>query len=249
MENEIKIRAFRAVEERDACVKFAEGHSNVLSAYGVTKVTSANNEWFDNPDVYVCMAESMQGIPYGGVRVHVSNGTIPLPMEVAIGQVEDNVYDFIRKHAEKGTGELCGLWNAREVAGYGIGTTYLMWAGIAITKQLQLNSLFALCAEHTLKISVEKGFVIEMGLGNRGTFFYPKIDLIATSIVIRDPDKLVTADPYHRDEILSLRQDPQQKRTENTQRGPLTINFDLKLKNINPLPFHAQEDNNHSMVR
>jgi hypothetical protein len=249
LNNEVKIRAFRAVDEPDACRRFSEGHANVLNAYGVTKVTSANNEWANNPDVYVCMAESSEGIAYGGVRVHVSNGSILLPMEVAIGKVEDNVYEFINKYAEKGAAELCGLWNAREAAGFGIGTTYLMWAGIAIITQLQLNTLFALCAEHTLKISVEKGFVIEMGLGNRGTFFYPKIDLIATSIVVRDPAKLATADTYHREQILNLRENPTQTRVEETSRGPLKIEFDLKLKNINPLPFHVQEDTNRPLGR
>lgn len=236
------------MDEPEASQRFAEGHSNVLSAYGVTKVTSANNDWIDNPDVYVCMAETPEGTAVGGVRVHVANGSIHLPMEVAIAKVEENVYDFMSKHAENGAGELCGLWNAREVAGFGIGTTYLMWAGIVLTEQLKLNSLFALCAEHTLKISVEKGFVIEMGLGNRGTFFYPKIDLIATSIIIRDPDKLTIADAIHRDNILSLRSNLNQTITEETSRGPLELEFDLKLKNINPLPFHAKEDTNQSMV-
>lgn len=236
------------MDEPEASIKFAEGHSNVLSAYGVTKVTSASNEWMNNPDVYVCMAEATDGTAVGGVRVHVANGSIHLPMEVAIAQVEENVYDFMAKHAQNGAAELCGLWNAREVAGFGIGTTYLMWAGIAITTQLKLNSLFALCAEHTLKISVEKGFVIEMGLGNRGTFFYPKIDLIATSIIVRDPAKLTIADAYHRDQIFSLRENPSQTRTEDTSRGPLELEFDLKLKNINPLPFHAKEDSSQSMV-
>lgn len=249
MSNEIKISAFRAVDERDSCTRFAEGHSNVLSAYGVTKVTSANNDWMENPDVYVCMAELPDGKAVGGIRVHVSNGSIPLPMEVAIGQVEDNVYAFMNEKAKTGAGELCGLWNAREVAGFGLGTTYLMWAGIAITSQLKLNALYALCAEHTLKISVEKGFVIEMGLGNRGTFFYPKIDLIATSIVVRDPATLTTADAIHREKIQDLRANPHQTVTEETSRGPLKLEFDLELKKINPLPFHAKEDFNQSMVR
>lgn len=236
------------MDEPEASLKFAEGHSNVLSAYGVTKVTSASDEWMQNPDVYVCMAETSDGEPAGGVRVHVSNGSIHLPMEVAIGKVEENVYEFMDKHAANGAAELCGLWNSREVAGFGVGTTYLMWAGIAITTQLKINSLFALCAEHTLKISVEKGFVIEMGLGNRGTFFYPKIDLIATSIIVRDPDKLTIADAIHREKIHSLRETLQQTIVEETSRGPLELEFDLELKNINPLPFHAKEDTNQSMV-
>lgn len=239
MNTEIKIRAFRAADEKEACIRFAEGHSNVLGAYGVTKVTSASIDWIDNPDVYVCLAETATGEACGGVRVHVSNGTNYLPMEVAISQVEDTVHEFINNQAKTGAAELCGLWNSREVAGFGIGTNYLMWAGIAITTQLQLNSLFALCAEHTLKISVEKGFVIEMGLGNRGTFFYPKIDLIATSIVVRDPAKLSTADTYHREQIQDLRANPNQKRTEETQRGLLDLQFDLTIQNINPLPFHV----------
>lgn len=239
MDNKIKIRAFRAIDEPEACVKFAEGHSNVLSAYGVTKVTSANTEWAENPDVYVCMAETSDGVAAGGVRVHVSNGSVRLPMEVAIGKVEENVYEFMDQRAVNGAGELCGLWNSREVAGFGIGTTYLMWAGITLTRQLQLNSLFALCAEHTLKISVEKGFVIEMGLGNRGTFFYPKIDLIATSIIIRDPDKLAMADVEHRENIQKLRDNLHQTIVEETSRGPLELEFDLKINTINPLPFHV----------
>jgi hypothetical protein len=86
-------------------------------------------------------------------------------------------------------------------------------------------------------------------LGNRGTFFYPKIDLIATSIVVRDPAKLATADTYHREQILNLRENPTQTRVEETSRGPLKIEFDLKLKNINPLPFHVQEDTNRPLGR
>ncbi len=236
------------MDEPEASLKFAEGHSDVLSAYGVTKVTSANTEWAENPDVYVCMAETQDGTPAGGVRVHIANGAIRLPMEVAIGKVEDNVYEFMDKHATNGAAELCGLWNSREVAGFGIGTTYLMWAGIVLTSQLKLNSLFALCAEHTLKISVEKGFVIEMGLGNRGTFFYPKIDLIATSIIIRDPDKLTISDAIHREKVFSLRENLHQTMVEETSRGSLELEFDLELKNINPLPFHAKKDTNQSMV-
>ena len=88
-----------------------------------------------------------------------------------------------------------------------------------------------------------------MGLGNRGTFFYPKIDLIATSIVVRDPAILRTADAYHREQIFGLRENPKQKRVEETSRGKLNLEFDLKLNTINPLPFHAQEDINQSVVR
>ena len=66
---------------------------------------------------------------------------------------------------------------------------------------------------------------------------------------MRDPVALTTADAIHREKIHELRSKPHQIIIEETSRGPLKIEFDLELKKINPLPFHATEDFNQSMVR
>jgi hypothetical protein len=84
-----------------------------------------------------------------------------------------------------------------------------MRAGISLIPQLKLSSLFALCAPHTLKISIEKGFEVETSIGNQGTFIYPKLDLVATSIIIKDPFTLPLALPDEKKIIFELRDNPE----------------------------------------
>ena len=48
-----KLIAFKAVDDRERCLKFVEGHRQVLESIGVKKVTSANDKWMENPDVRV----------------------------------------------------------------------------------------------------------------------------------------------------------------------------------------------------
>lgn len=223
-----KIQAFRAIDNLRLCELFAEGHAKVLLDYGVTKVTSSSTAWFHNPSVYALIAENTQtGEIVGGVRIHVADGVHPLPIEEAISIVDMRVFDLIRQYIPNRTAELCGLWNAKSTAGYGMGSYFLMRAGISVTTQLNLATLFALCAPHTLRISVEKGFQIETSIGNEGTFIYPKLDLIATSIMIRDTENLSVALPEERELILELRENPIITRMERGPKGEMEITYNL----------------------
>ena len=120
---EVRLRAFRAVDDPKTCELFVEGHTHVLTSIGVTKVTSSKNEWTNNPAAFVLVVESMDGKRiYGGARVHVAGGSEPLPIEQATGSMDPLIYNLVWDYAQHvGTGELCGLWNSREIAGYGIG--------------------------------------------------------------------------------------------------------------------------------
>jgi hypothetical protein len=104
-----------------------------------------------------------------------------------------------------------------------------MRAGISLTAQLHLHTLFALCAPHTYQISVDKGFETESSIGNEGTFIYPKLDLIATSIIIKDLKNIPAALPEERALITELRENPTIKRTEHGPKGDLEIQYDLRL--------------------
>ena len=57
----IKIRAFRAVDDHDACRKFIMGHTHVLENIGVKRVTSSKDEWMYNPASFVIIVESEPG--------------------------------------------------------------------------------------------------------------------------------------------------------------------------------------------
>jgi len=229
-----KFRAFRAIDEPLACQEFAEGHANVLKQYGVNKVTSSNNDWMYNPFVYVVVVELKEtGQIVSGLRLHIAHQDYPLPMETAVSQVDHAVFALVRSYAERGTAEVAGLWNSRTIGGYGIGAIYLIRAGIALATQLQLGSLLALVAEYTLPPSLQKGFEIETGIGKDGTFFYPKLDLVATSIVLKDPCNLPKAEKEERDYIFMLRESLHCITEENTPKGTVQIEFDLQLVNPN----------------
>ena len=229
----IRIRAFRAIDDLQSCQRFAEGHANVLRDYGVTKVTSAKNDWFTNPDVYVVIIESEDGsITYGGERVHVANATHPLPIEAAVGIVDKRIYDLVREHARYSTAELCGLWNSKAIAGHGT-SILLTKIGVAMAIQLRLHSLFVLCAPYTVQMAQMCGFAIETSIGNKGTFYYPKLDLVATSLIVRDLVNLPEADEAVREEIQNFIINPVQTLEVQGPKGKLAVSIDLTLKPIN----------------
>lgn len=224
--------AFRAIDEPETCKKFIEGHINVLKEYGVTKVTSSNNEWMHNPYVFVVTVhEDSTGNVVSGLRIHISNEAYPLPLEGAIAQVDSNICQLVSKYRKAGTGEIGGLWNSRAISGFGIGALFLSRTSLVIADQLNVMSLFALCAEYTLKPTLQKGFEIEEQIGNKGTFFYPKLDLVATLAVLKDVRNLPLALQEERDYIFELRENLQCERTEQTPKGPIHIKYNLKINN------------------
>src|SRR5476649_2096700 len=128
---EVRLRAFRAIDEPETCELFILGHTHVLTSIGVTKVTSSKNEWTKNPAAFVMVVESLDGKQvFGGARVHVAGGSEPLPIEQATSAIDRKVFDLVSEYAQHGTGEVCGLWNSREIAGYGIGSIFLVRTAI-----------------------------------------------------------------------------------------------------------------------
>jgi hypothetical protein len=230
---EVRIRAFRAIDEPETCDLFIQGHTQVLTNIGVTKVTSSKNGWAQNPDAFVIIVESLNGKDvFGGARVHVAGGTEPLPIEQATGAMDSSIHDLVWKYAQKGTGEICGLWNSQELAGYGIGTPLLIRTLIAISSQLGIQSLFALCAPYTVKPVVNCGMVLIESVGNKGTFYYPKLDLIATAMVLNEISTLGKALEEDRDFIFQMREKPNSLRITELKNREITIDFELLIPNL-----------------
>ena len=231
----LKIRAFRAVDDLESCRQYADGHSEVLTSYGITKVTSANYEWFYNPDVYVISVQDGDRI-LGGARIHGSGGNQPLPIEEAVGYMDNRIYEMTNRLKGEKTGELCGLWNSKEIAGKGISVLLtkacVAKVGVAIANLLEIRTMFVLCAPYTVKMVEDVGFKIETSLGDNGTFLYPKDDMIATVLFIDDVDKLHSADSNKRQDIFELRKRPRQIREEDGTQGKLKIEYDLYIPTL-----------------
>ncbi len=206
MISDIRIRAFRATDDPDTCVKFIEGHRKVLENHGIIKVTSSNDEWATRDSVFVVVVEALDGTKlYGGARVHAADGKHPLPIEEATCMLDPKITDVVAHHAQNGTGELCGLWNSKEVAGLGVGSLFSSRASVVIAEQIGLKTMFSLCSPATVRFNEWIGSKVLTSVGNNGTFYYPKLDLIATAVFLQDATTLADAHPREREKMLHLK--------------------------------------------
>lgn len=226
-----KIRAFRAVNDLESCRRFADGHANVLKEYGITKLTTSRTDWFYNEGVYVVLVESLDGEQiFGGERIHLATGRSRLPIEDAISIVDTRIFELVQKYQNGGkvTGELCGLWNSRAIAGRGL-SILLTKIGVALARIIKMDSLFVLCAPYTVTMCQQAGFEIEKSIGNEGTFVYPKLDLIATSLIIKDLRSLPNANIDFKERIIDLAARPVQNANEIGPKGEFQVSFNLTI--------------------
>lgn len=236
METELRIRAFRATDDHETCVKFYEGHKKVLEHHGIYKVTSSASDWMDSSSVFLVVVETMDGSKlYGGARVHAADGLLPLPIEQATSEMDPAIHEFIRYYSMNGTGELCGLWNSIEVAGLGIGSLFPSRVSVVIAEQIGLSTLFSLCSPTTVRFNQWIGSRVFTEVGNNGTFYYPKLDLIATAVFLDDVKELTRAHPRERQKMLYLREN---LRCSALEKSPfkninVNVNYELVLPNAN----------------
>lgn len=244
MNTEIRIRAFRAIDEPHTCLKFIEGHQKVLENHGIVKVTSANNEWAENPAVFVIAVEDATGSRlFGGARVHAANGIVPLPIEQATGYMDPKMYQVVAHHARFGTGELCGLWNSKEVAGLGVGSLFSSRAAVVIAEQVGLTSMFSLCSPATVRFNQWIGSKVLTTVGNEGTFYYPKMDLLATAVFLEDAITLKDAHPSEREKMLFLRNNLVHSTEEKApfKNTMVNVHYDLRVQSANIAEFKLSD--------
>ncbi|MFI5148136.1 MAG: GNAT family N-acetyltransferase [Bacteroidia bacterium] len=230
----LKIRSFYPVWEQGLCLEYIEGHRRVLEDYGILNVTSYSKDWAENPFTYGVVAE-LDGKLVGGIRVQVADGVHPLPVETAVGKMDSQVYDLVLKHRQDGgTGELCGLWNAREVAGRGI-SILLVRAAISIINQLHFRTLLGICAEYSLPMFTRVGFVIDKTLGKDGDFIYPTEEYLAKVVGIMNAETLASSTEYDRRRMLELRANPRTILIETGPKGTFEVDYDLIVIYVNEL--------------
>ncbi len=203
---DIRIRAFRATEDPEACLKFIEGHRRVLTIYGIENITTNTDDWMYNPAIFVIVVESLDRKRlFGGARLQAANGIIQLPIEEATTEMDFKIHDVVKRYAQFGTGELSGLWNSKEVAGLGIGSLFPTRCGVVIAEQVGLTSIFSLSSPTTVRFNKWLGSELLTEVGNNGTFYYPKIDLLASACILKDAVTLTNTHPREREKMLFLR--------------------------------------------
>lgn len=223
-------KAFKATEEPELCQQFKAGHVQVLIDYGIANVTTNNDSWMQDDLVYGVVAYRVNDNKMvGGVRVHISSNNIRLPVEDAVGKMDPNIFNIITYFRENGgVGELCALWNAKEVSGLGL-SLLLIRSGISIVSQLNLGSLFTICASYTMPMVKRVGFLVEDTLGKEGGFVYPNENYIAKVLRRMNAVTLESAEPYDKARIFDLRKDPLQTFDEEGPKYKVKIIYNLIL--------------------
>ncbi|WP_186756260.1 hypothetical protein [Echinicola salinicaeni] len=226
----VRIKAIRAISDTTTTDKYIDGHFSVLESYGVTKVTSADRSWVENPNVYLLVVESEDGSQvFGGGRVQIKCDKFQLPLEPAIREKDTRIIEHMSEFEDLEVAELCGVWNSREIAGYGIGSIFLIRAGVAVASLLGLKCLMGFCSPFTVARCQTLGFKVIEDLGDKGTFLYPKEGLIATILDIKDLHELPNALCEEREKINFLRENPCHSANESSEKGEFTIIYDLKI--------------------
>ena len=222
-------RAFRAIDEPESCDKFVAGHRSVLEAYGITMITSNNAQWAKHKNTYVILAEAPDdGRALGGVRIQIADDDFPLPIAHAVGLVDEGIHALIKSFDGVRIAEACGLWNSREIHGYGY-SFFLLRAAIALANLLGVKALFALAAPVTVEMCLNAGFKVERNLGKEGFFNYPKLDLVATAMAIRQPDNLTDARAEDRIYVQELVAHPNNLVESVGPKGVVTIDYRLNI--------------------
>jgi hypothetical protein len=244
----IRIRTFCPVDEEAVCLEYIEGHRMVLEDYGILNVTSYNKDWISNPHAYGVIAE-VDGMLVGGIRVEVADGIHRLPVETAVGKIDPKVFDLVRKHRlNGGTGELCGLWNSKKVAGQGI-SVLLVRAAISVINQLKFRTLLGICAEYSLPMFSRVGFIIDTSLGDHGNFEYPTSEYQANVVGILNAENLSTSTPFDRERMLYLRANPKMLITETGPKGEIVIDYNLLIPHIRPVENREEVENKPNQNR
>jgi len=221
-------KAFRAIDEPELCATYTEGHVRVLKDYGITNITSNNNEWSKVDCVYCVVVYNEHGEMVGGIRMQKADGEHQLPVEKAIGYLDPQIHSIVESYIPEGVGELCALWNAKEVAGIGL-SLLLTRAGISICSQVGISTMVGICADYTLNMFRRVGFVVDETLGNSGEFVYPNENYIARVLGILNARNLETAYDEDRLRMLSLREMPNQVFIEPCNKGSLEISYQLTM--------------------
>ena len=151
----------------------------------------------------------------------------PLPVEKAVGDMDPKVIEKIKSYHENyGVGELCGLWNARKIAGNSV-SVLLTRACVSIVNQLNFSILVGICADYTLQMFRNVGFVIDEHVGTQGEFVYPNENYRAKVLGILNAESLETANDIDRKRMVSLRDDPVQTFDEDGKNEKVRITYNL----------------------
>ena len=168
----------------------------------------------ENPATYALAVYDERGEMVSGIRIpNSTHESYPLPMEMALKDLDAKIVDVVKSEAPRVTGEICGLWTDRSIRSKGFGLIMCRTA-TALAYRFGAASLFGLVSPHTHDMFLSFGYVPVPEVGRDGDFLYPTADYISTVMVMPDLESLEHTAPFHKEQMLSIRRAPAQTRRE-----------------------------------
>jgi len=221
------VRAVSAAAAVADCRRSAAACLPVLRCYGIENVASAQQEWWADPDTYaLLLADRDTGEPVGGVRLQRRGGHLTLPIETAVGLIDPRVHAWIAGFAPLGVAEICGLWRAPRLRGFGLGARLTCMA-IALATQARTRTLVGLSDPRGLAVNARLGLMVDPRLASNGRFGYPRPGLVAHVLRSSDAFRLPDAHPAARAAILDYRYRPLGREVICGTRGTVELARDL----------------------
>lgn len=231
-----RFRAFRAIDEPETCRNFIKEHKKVLREFGVTNLASADDDWMYWPTVYVVVAEIQgSGELVSGARIHLVHPDYPLPMEKALVKQDEKIAAMVKHYSKRLTAEVGAFWCSKSSGFPGLASQFLSRAALVTAWQLEIEHLLAVVAPYTLSTTLKNGFEIEKRVGNNGKFMYPRKDILSTTVVLKDLEKLSLAREEEREAVFQLRENPDQLKIEWSSRRVLLNEYQLDIKTLVPI--------------
>lgn len=225
----VKIRAFRAIDDEETCRRYFQGHKQVLEDHGFTHLKTNTENWFYNPNVIVLVAENMEtGELVGGVRLEKATRDYELPTVKALKKIDPKIIPFVEKYIDDGIAEGCGLWNAKSVSGKRV-SVLLVRAATAVSTQIEITRLLAFLAKYTSYIILRMGFLRQTSLGFNGDYHYPNEYFIANVYLNEYIEDLRFARPEDRNKMMALRENLNLQIIEHEADAPIMVHYDLKI--------------------
>lgn len=224
----LTIRAFRAVDDHETCIRYLMEQIRVLEDIGVSNVIKPDVSWCTDPDVIVVIAEHTSLGIVAGIRLHVAGSGQVLPMEDAVAKFDPSISPLLHDLLEHRTGEVAGLWNAQRFAGRGV-PFLLFQSVVAIVSQLRITSLVTFVAEYVAPYAAQCGFRMMSELVDGGDYAYPVPSIHTHAMVLDDPMVLSRAQDDVRRRILGLRVRPNTSRQVKPKNTDMDVGFALLL--------------------
>lgn len=223
----IRIRAFRAVDDRESCIRYVYEHSRLLEEIGVSNALLHDDRWCTDDRTVMVLAEHETLGIVGGLRLQQPAPERRLPVHIALGTHHHGIDELV-ENARPGMAELCGLWNARRFAGRGV--PWIMTSvAVAAAPRAGVHQILCLAADYTMKYPLMNGFRVVSHVGRNGGFSYPIPGYTAYLLCHPDTSAMVAGDSTHFRRLNDLHMNTGITRLEVTNKVPLLVTYDLDM--------------------